>query len=95
VRRLRIDREMSRRLGNCGLSRNAAIRFRVRLRDDLENGYHLYRSSRHPEDERFFSYVLAVADGPLTHRFTFVIDDSTSPDDLFIFDLWHERDPER
>jgi hypothetical protein len=94
MRRLRIDREMSRRLGDCRLSRNAAIRFRVGLRDDLENRYHLYRSSRHPKDERFFSYFLAVADGPLMHRFTFVIDDSTSPDDLFIIDFWHERDPD-
>jgi hypothetical protein len=94
MRRLRIDSEMSRRLGECGLSRNAAIRFRVALRDDLENRYELYRSSRHPEDPRFFPYPLAIADGALTHRFLFVIDDSTSPDDLFIIDFRHERDPD-
>ncbi len=49
---------------------------------------------RHPDDPRFFRYSLAVADGALTHRFFFVIDDSTSPDDLFIIDFRHERDPE-
>ena len=93
MRRLRIDQEMSRKLGDVGLSRNAVIRFRVTLRDDLENRYQLYRSVRHPEDERFFRYFLAVADGNLTHQFFFVIDDSTSPDDLFIIDFWHECDP--
>ena len=90
MRRLRIDSEMSRRLGECGLSRNAVIRFRVGLRDDLENRYQFFRSLRHPEDQQFFRYFLAVADGALTHRFSFVIDDSTSPDDLFIIDFQHE-----
>ncbi len=63
MRRLRIDSEMSRRLGECGLSRNAVVRFRVALRDDLENRYQLFRTSRHPQDQRFFRYFLAVADG--------------------------------
>jgi len=94
MRRLRIDSEMSRRLGECGLSRNAVVRFRVALRDDLENRYPLFRTSRHPQDQRFFRYDLAVADGSLTHRFFFVIDDSTSPDDLFVIDFRHERDPD-
>jgi hypothetical protein len=92
MRRLRIDSEMSRRLGDCGLSRNAAIRFRVALRDDLEKRYDLYRPSRHPEDPAYFLYRLAVADGAMTHRFLFVIDDSTSPDDLFVIDFRHERE---
>jgi hypothetical protein len=70
------------------------VRFRVRLRDDLENRYQLFRPSRHPQDPRFFRYDLAVADGALTHRFSFVIDDSMSPDDLFIIDFRHERDPD-
>jgi hypothetical protein len=94
MRPLRIDPEMSRRLGGCGLSRNAVVRFRTSLRDDLENDYQVYRSSRHPEDQRFFRYNLAIADGPRTHRFFFVIDDSTSPDDLFIVDFNHECDPD-
>jgi hypothetical protein len=90
VRRLRIDREMSRRLGDCGLSRGAVIRLHVRLRADLEDLYQLYRSLRHPQDQRLFRYLLSVADGDLMHRFFFVIDDSTSPDDLFIVDFQHE-----
>jgi hypothetical protein len=92
MRRLRIDSEMSRKLGECGLSRNAVIRFRVTLRDDLEKRYQTFRQFRHPEDDRFFSYFLAVVAGDSTHRFWFVIDDSTSPDDLFIIDFTHERD---
>jgi hypothetical protein len=95
VRRLRIDKEMSRRLGECRpqLSRDAMVRFRVGLRDDLENRYHLYRSRRHPADQRFFPYSLPVADGALLHRFAFVIDDSTSPDDLFLIDFKHRCGP--
>jgi hypothetical protein len=92
MRRLRIDSEMSRRLGDCGLSRNAVIRFLVAMRDDLENRYQLYSSSRHPEDQRFFRYFLAVPDGALMHRFDFVIDDSASPDDLLIIDFWHDSE---
>lgn len=94
MRRLRIDSEMSRRLGECGLSRNAVVRFHVALRNDLENRYELFRSSRHPQDPRFFHYSLAVVDGAVTHRFFFVIDDSASPDDMFVIDFRYERDPE-
>jgi hypothetical protein len=63
------------------------------MRDDLEDRYPLYRSSRHPEDDRLFRYLLAVADGDSMHRFYFLIDDSASPDDLFIIDFWHEHNP--
>lgn len=37
---------------------------------------------------------MAVADGESMHRFFFLIDDSTSPDDLFIVDFRHEHDPD-
>jgi hypothetical protein len=90
MRRLRIDAGMSRRLGSCGLSRNATVRLYAALRDDLENGYPIYRPSRHPDDNRVFLYFLSVKDGPTTHRFVFTLDDSTSPDDLFIVDVRHE-----
>ena len=90
MRRLKIDPEMSRRLGECGLSRDAVPRFRTEMREDLEGRYEIYRSSRHPEDERFFIYLLAVPDGVITHRFYFVIDDTTSPDHLFIQVFRHE-----
>jgi hypothetical protein len=84
---------MSRRFGECGLSRNALVRLLAGLRDDLETLYDLYRSRRHPEEPRYFVCNLAVANGAVTHRFAFVIDDSTSPDDLFIIDFRHRRDP--
>lgn len=90
MRRFRIDSEMSRKLGECRLSRNAVVRFRSNLSYDLENHYQSYRLWRHPKDQRFFLYFLSVADGASTHSFSFVIDDSTSPDDLFIVDFRHE-----
>jgi hypothetical protein len=84
---------MSRRLGACGLGRNAVVRFRTNLRDDLEKDYDLLRSSRHPMKPQYFVYKLAVAEGAVTHRFTFLIDDSTAPDHLFIIDFKYRRSP--
>jgi len=92
MRRLRIDPEMSQRMGDCGLSRNAMVRFMVALRFDLENDDQRNCTVRHPVDSRFFLYRLAIADGMWTHRFLFLMDDSTSPDDLFIINFQHARD---
>ena len=91
MRRLRIDQEMSQRLGACGLSRNALVRFLALLRFDLESDYQFSRVTRHPADPRYFVYYLAIADTEWTHNFAFVVDDSTSPDDLFIIDFQHQR----
>jgi hypothetical protein len=45
------------------------------------------------EDPRFFRYLVAFADGGLMHEFSFVIDDYTSPDHLFIEDFEHDSRP--
>ena len=91
MRRLHIGPAMSRRFGGYGLSRNALVRFLATLRFDIENNYQHYHMRRHPEDPRYFTYYLAIADATITHRFYFVIDDSTTPEDLFIANLQHEQ----
>ncbi|MBY0524175.1 MAG: hypothetical protein K2R98_12290 [Gemmataceae bacterium] len=63
------------------------------LRSDLENHYRVYSVLRDEEEPRFFRYLVSIADGGLMHEFDFVIDDSTSPDHLFIEDFEHELSP--
>ena len=63
------------------------------MRSDLENDYQIYRVLRDEEEPRFFRYLVAFTDGGLMHHFNFVIDDSTSPDHLFIEDFEHESSP--
>jgi hypothetical protein len=60
------------------------------LRSELEDHYATYSVLRDEEEPRYFRYPLTFADGGSMHEFTFVIDDSTSPDHLFIEDFEHE-----
>jgi hypothetical protein len=69
------------------------LRFLNGLRSDLENHYRIYSVLRDEEEPRFFRYLVTVADGGLMHDFDFVIDDSTSPDHLFIEDFEHDARP--
>ena len=64
-----------------------------RFASDLENHYRIYCVLRDEEEPRFFRYLVAFADGGLMHEFDFVIDDSTSPDHLFIEDFEHASSP--
>jgi hypothetical protein len=69
------------------------LRFLDGLRSDLENHHGIYGVLRDEEEPRFFHYLVAFADGGSMHEFDFVIDDSTSPDHLFIEDFEHESGP--
>jgi len=63
------------------------------LRSDPEDHYRIFCVLRDEEEPRFFRYLAAFADGGLMHEFDFVIDDSTSPDHLFIEDFEHHSSP--
>ncbi len=93
MRRLIIWPGISRRIGACGLTHEGLPRFLNRVRYDLENEYQLYYVHRDAEDPRYFRYPVTFADDGLMHEFDFVIDDSTSPDHLFIEDFEHEANP--
>jgi hypothetical protein len=93
LRKLIIWPGISRRIGACGLTHEGVPVFLTRLRSDLEDHYVTYRSLRDEEDPRYFRYLLSFPDGDLLHEFEFVIDDSTSPDHLFIEDFEHDSSP--
>jgi hypothetical protein len=95
MRKLIIRPEISRRIGQCGLTHEGLPVFLNRLRSDLEDRYEINRSLRDEQEPRLFRFLMAFADGGLLHEFEFVIDDSTSPDHLFIEDLEHESRPLR
>jgi len=93
MRKLVIWPGISQRIGACGLTHEGLLRFLNGLRSDLENHYPIYSVLRDEEDPRFFRYLVTLADGNLIHEFDFVIDDSTSPDHLFIEDFAHDSSP--
>jgi hypothetical protein len=95
LRRLILWPQISRRIGACGLTRAGLVKFLTDLRHHLENSYPIFRSLRDQDDPRYFTYLASLADGELLHQFEFTIDDSTSPQDLFVIDFEHETRPRR
>jgi len=93
MRKLIIWSEISRRIGQCGLTHEGLSLFLNELRSDLEDHYRLYCGLRDEQEPRFFRYLMTFADGDVMHKFEFIIDDSTSPDHLFIEDFEHESRP--
>ena len=93
MRKLIIWPGISRRIGTCGLTHEGLLRFLNRLRLELEDDYQTFCDLRDEENPRFFRYLVTFADGGLMHAFDFVIDDSTSPDHLFIEDFATTRIP--
>jgi hypothetical protein len=93
MRKLIVWPEISRRIGECRLTHEGLPVFLNRLRQDLEEHYRVHCGLRDTEDPRFFRYLMTFADGGSLHEFEFVIDDSTSPEHLFIEDFEHESRP--
>jgi hypothetical protein len=93
MRKLIVWPGISQRIGACGLTHEGLLAFLNGVRSDLEDHYRIYRVLRDDEEPRWFRYLVAFADGSLMHEFEFVIDDSTSPDHLFIEDFEHESNP--
>jgi hypothetical protein len=93
MRKLIIWPGISQRIGACGLTHDGLLRFLNGLRSDLEEHYGIYCVLRDEEEPRYFRYLVAFADGDLMHEFDFVIDDSTSPDHLFIEGFEHDANP--
>ncbi len=89
MRKLVLWPGISRRIGACGLTHEGLRAFLNGLRSDLEDHYRIYSVLRDEEDPRFFHYLVAFADAGMMHEFDFVIDDSTSPDHLFVEDFTH------
>ena len=80
-------------IGACRLSRTVLVRVLAGLHIDLPQQYGRFRAFRNPEDPRRFFYFVAIADGDAMHTFTFHVDDTTSPDHLFVVNLEHQSRP--
>ncbi|MFO0929790.1 MAG: hypothetical protein U0736_22660 [Gemmataceae bacterium] len=91
MRRMLVSPQMSQSLGRL-LSREGVVRLLTGLHD-LPRQYDRFRRLRTPEDESLFLYFDAVADGGQMHTFTFLIDDSTSPDHLIVTTYEHRSRP--
>jgi hypothetical protein len=90
VRRTIVSPKMSRLIGECRLTRNAAVRVLAGLYGELSQRYDIYKVFRNPEDSQRFFFFDSITDGDSMHTFTFHVDDSTSPDHLFVVDLEHQ-----
>jgi hypothetical protein len=95
MRRLIIWPDISRRLGATGLTHEALLRLLNGMRSDLETHYAIYSVLRDEDEPRYFRYLVSVVDGPTLHEFDFVVDDSTSPDHVFIDDFSHTAEQPR
>ena len=67
MRRLIIWPGISRRIGACRLTHEDLPVFLNGLRSDLENHYSIYCVLRDEEKPRYFRYLVAFADGGVTH----------------------------
>lgn len=95
MRHMVIPAGITRRIGECRLTRSGVVRILAGLHGELPRHYARYSGLRHPEDDRLFFFFDACADGDLMHTFTFHVDDSTSPDHQIIRALEHESRPPR
>ncbi len=89
MRRLILLPVISQRIGEL-LSRNGIVRLLTALHDELPGLYSRYRNLRHPDDDRLCLFFSTLGDGSQMHRFTFFVDDTTSPDHLIIEQFEHD-----
>jgi hypothetical protein len=88
-----VPAEITRMIGQCGLTRHGIVRVLTNLHGELAVRYSRYRGLRHTEDDRLFFFFDACVDGDKMHTFTFHVDDSTSAEHLIVVDLEHESRP--
>lgn len=89
MRRVVISPTISRRIGACGLTHIGVAEVLDRLHTDLKYTYPENHDYRDEDDPRVFHYLIIFKDADMVHDFNFLIDDSTSPDHLFIEDFYY------
>ena len=86
MRRTIVSPKISHMIGECHLTRNVAVRVLAGLYGELPQQYARYKVLRTPEDStRFFDRRWRY-----DAHVTFHVDDSTSPDHLFVVDFEHQ-----
>jgi hypothetical protein len=88
-----LDRPVSAALGACGLSREGLIRVLLLLHQDLPADHARHRSNRDATRSDCFRYRRQLLDGATWHLFDFLVEDSTSPDHLFVNSFGHQSRP--
>src|ERR1700683_228268 len=88
-RRTRVDVEVSRLLGLCGLTRSALVQIMTFLHVLLPRRANTLRTVRDPADERQFLCSCDLFDDNGCHSFEFVVDDVTDPDRWWVVDARH------
>jgi|SRR5579884_1757969 len=88
-RRTRVDVEVSRQLGLCGLDRNGLLQLLIFLHVALPRDANTLRTVRDPADDRQFLCRCDFFDANGCHSFEFVVDDVTDPDRWWVVDVRH------
>lgn len=84
MRRTVIIPNVSRKIGECRLPRTALVRILAGLHVELPQQYVRFKAFRNPDDISEHFYFDGIAEGDTMHTFTFHVDDSSSPDHLFV-----------
>jgi hypothetical protein len=84
--------EISRAIGGMGLPRGVLIELLTHIHGVLAIAYEFFRDKR-DTDNRLCTYRKILLDeNGVKHRFTFILDDSTSPDHLIVANLHYAVD---
>src|SRR5881227_652030 len=93
ARKVIVEPRVSRALRACGLSREGLLRALNMVHYDLADDYPRHLGRRDPQQPDHFRYRRQMLDGNTLHEFDFGVDDSTSPDHLFVNGLDHRSRP--
>ena len=89
-RKVVLVRVVSSGIRKMGLPRETLIDLLTQVHGVVATAYEFFRDKRDAKDARFCQYRKIFLDEyGVQHRFTFIIDDTTSPDHLLIVDLIH------
>lgn len=89
-RKVIVPPEISRVIGGMGLPRGILIDLLIFVHSAMATAYEFFREKRDAKAARFCQYRKILLDeNGVKHRFTFIIDDTTSPDHLLVVELQH------
>jgi hypothetical protein len=89
-----VSPSVSQAIGSSGLSRELAVQVLAALYEELAYNVERYNHLRIPGDEdRLFAFRVRLADVTLWHICTFVVDDVTAPDTLFVLEMNYQSRP--
>ena len=89
-----VSPSVSRAIGSSGLSRELRVQVLATLREELAYNVERYKHLRIPCDEdRLLAFRVRLADETQWHICTFVVDDATAQDTLFVLAMSYQSRP--